>query len=66
MLRENSIPVKNSFNIWFNRSKRKEFYTTSVSLYKTTINRDSNNRFPNVILNSNDVGGRYLFYYFQF
>lgn len=61
MLRENSIPVKNSFNIWFNRLKRKEFYTTSVSLYKTTINRDSNNRFPNVILNSNDVGGNIYF-----
>ena len=38
MLREDNIPVKNCFNFWFNREKRKEFYTTSISLYKTTFN----------------------------
>ena len=27
MLRENNISVKDSFNIWFNREKKKEFYT---------------------------------------
>ena len=35
MLREDNIPIKDYFNIWFNREKRKEFYTTSISLYKT-------------------------------
>lgn len=52
MLRENNIPVKNSFNIWFNREKRKEFYTTSVIMYKTTFNHEQNNRFPNILLKS--------------
>ena len=43
MLREDNIPVKNCFNFWFNREKRKEFYTTSISLYKTTFNHNKNN-----------------------
>ena len=43
MLRKNNIPVKDCFNIWFNREKRKEFYTTSISLYKTTFNHDKGN-----------------------
>lgn len=54
MLRENNIPVKNSFNIWFNREKRKEFYTTSVIMYRTTFNHNDNNRFPNIILKSDN------------
>lgn len=53
MLRENSIPLKNSFNIWFNREKRKEFYTSSIIMYKTTFNHEHINRFPNIILKSN-------------
>ena len=54
MLRENNIPIKDSFNIWFNKEKRKEFYTTSVILYKTTFNHISNNKFPNIILKSDE------------
>lgn len=54
MLRENNIPVNNSFNIWFNKGKRKEFYTTSVILYKTTFNHNPNNRFPSIILKSDE------------
>lgn len=50
MLRENNIPVKDIFNIWFNREKRKEFYTTPVILYKTTFNHNLNNKFSNIIL----------------
>lgn len=54
MLRKNTIPIKNSFNIWFNREKRKEFYTSSVILYKTTFNHDYNNRFPSIMLKSDE------------
>lgn len=54
MLRKNSIPLKDGFNIWFNREKRKEFYTSSVILYKAIINHDHNNRFPNIILESKE------------
>lgn len=54
MLRENNIPVKDSFNIWFNREKRKEFYTNSVIMYKTTFNHEHTNRFPNIILKSDN------------
>lgn len=54
MLRENNIPVKNSFNIWFNREKRKEFYTTSIILYKTAFNHNPNNKFSNIILKANE------------
>ena len=59
MLRENNIPVKDSFNIWFNKEKRKEFYTTSVILYKTTFNH--NNKFPNIILKSDETTNRIYF-----
>ena len=51
MLREDNIPIKDYFNIWFNREKRKEFYTTSISLYKTTFNQDKGNRFSNILFN---------------
>ena len=34
MLRKDNIPVKNWFNIWFNREERKEFYTTSIPLLR--------------------------------
>ena len=51
MLRENNIPVKDCLNIWFNREKRKEFYTTSISLYKTTFNHDKGKRFSNILFN---------------
>ena len=61
MLRENHIPVKNSFNIWFNREKRKEFYTTSVIMYKTTFNHNYNNRFPNIILKS-DITSKEIYF----
>ena len=61
MLRENNIPVKNSFNIWFNREKRKEFYTTSVIMYKTTFNHNYNNRFPNILLKSNNTSKEIYF-----
>lgn len=54
MLRKNTIPIKNSFNIWFNREKRKEFYTSSVILYKTTFNHDYTNRFPSIMLKSDE------------
>ncbi len=54
MLRENNISVKDSFNIWFNREKKKEFYTSSVIMYKTAFNHDHNNRFPNIILKSDE------------
>lgn len=50
MLRDFNIPVQNSFNIWFNKEKRKEFYTTSVIMYKSTFNHVSNNRFHSIIL----------------
>lgn len=59
VLRENNIPVKDSFNIWFNKEKRKEFYTTSVILYKTTFNH--NNKFPNIILKSDETTNRIYF-----
>ena len=52
MLRKDNIPVKNCFNFWFNREKRKEFYTTSISLYKTTFNHNKNNRFPNILFDN--------------
>ena len=52
MLREDNIPVKNCFNFWFNREKRKEFYTTSISLYKTTFNHNKHNRFPNILFDN--------------
>ena len=60
MLREDNIPVKNCFNFWFNREKRKEFYTTSISLYKTTFNH---NRFPNILFDNanNDIEIHFLF-----
>lgn len=61
MLRENHIPVKNSFNIWFNREKRKEFYTTSVIMYKTTFNHNYNNRFPNILLKSDNTSKEIYF-----
>lgn len=61
MLRENNIPIKDSFNIWFNKEKRKEFYTTSVILYKTTFNHISNNKFPNIILKSDEPTGEIYF-----
>ena len=51
MLREDNIPIKDYFNIWFNREKRKEFYTTSISLYKTTFYHDKSNRFLNILFN---------------
>lgn len=54
MLRENNISVKDSFNIWFNREKKKEFYTSSVIMYKTAFNHDHNNRFTNIILKSDE------------
>ena len=47
MLREDNISVKNCFNFWFNREKRKKFYTTSISLYKTTFNYNKNKRRKN-------------------
>lgn len=50
MLRDFNIPVQDSFNIWFNKEKRKEFYTTSVIMYKSTFNHNSNNRFHSIIL----------------
>ena len=52
MLREDNIPIKDYFNIWFNREKRKEFYTTSISLYKTTFNHDKNNKFANILFDN--------------
>ena len=61
MLRENNIPVKDSFNIWFNKEKRKEFYTTSVVLYKTTFNHVSDNKFPSIILKSNETTNEIYF-----
>lgn len=61
MLRENNIPVKDGFNIWFNKEKRKEFYTTSVVLYKTTFNHISNNKFPSIILKSDEHIGEIYF-----
>jgi len=61
VLRENNIPVKDSFNIWFNKEKRKEFYTTSVILYKTTFNHASNNKFPSIILKSDKHIGKIYF-----
>lgn len=61
MLRENNIPVKNSFNIWFNREKRKEFYTSTVIMYKTIFNHNYNNRFPNILLKSNNTSKEIYF-----
>lgn len=61
MLRENNIPVKNSFNIWFNREKRKEFYTTSIILYKTAFNHNPNNKFSNIILKPNEATNKIYF-----
>lgn len=61
MLRENNIPFKNGFNIWFNKEKRKEFYTTSVILYKTAFNHNPNNKFPNIILKSDESTGEIFF-----
>lgn len=61
MLRENNIPVKDSFNIWFNKEKRKEFYTTSIFLYKTTFNHNPNNKFPSIILKSNETTNEIYF-----
>ena len=52
MLREDNIPIKDYFNIWFNREKRKEFYTTSISLYKTTFNHNKNNKFANILFDN--------------
>ena len=52
MLRKNNIPVKDCFNFWFNREKRKEFYTTSISLYKTTFNHNKNNKFANILFDN--------------
>ena len=61
VLRENNIPVKDSFNIWFNKEKRKEFYTTSVILYKATFNHNSNNKFSSIILKSNETTNEIYF-----
>lgn len=61
MLRENNIPVKNSFNIWFNEEKRKEFYTTSIVLYRTTFNHNPNNKFPNIILKTDETTNEIYF-----
>lgn len=61
MLRENNIPVKNSFNIWFNREKRKEFYTTSIILYKTAFNHNPNNNFSNIILKPDEATNEIYF-----
>ena len=61
MLRENKISVKNSFNIWFNREKRKEFYTTSIILYKTAFNHNPNNKFSNIILKPNETTNEIYF-----
>ena len=61
MLRETNIPVKDSFNIWFNKENRKEFYTTSVILYKTTFNHNPNNKFPNIILKLDGSTGEIFF-----
>lgn len=61
MLRENNIPVKNSFNIWFNREKRKEFYITSIILYKTAFNHNPNNKFSDIILKTNKATNEIYF-----
>ena len=61
MLRENNIPVKNSFNIWFNREKRKEFYTTSIILYRTAFNHNPNNKFSDIILKTNKATNEIYF-----
>ena len=61
MLGENNIPVKDSFNIWFNKEKRKEFYTTSVVLYKTTFNHVANNKFSSIILKLDEHVGEIYF-----
>lgn len=50
MLRDFNIPIQNSFNIWFNKEKRKEFYTTSVIMCKSSFTHASNNRFHSIIL----------------
>ena len=44
-----------------NKEKRKEFYTTSVVLYKTTFNHVSNNNFPSIILKSDEHIGEIYF-----
>ncbi len=41
--------------------KRKEFYTTSVILYKTAFNHNPNNKFPNIILKSDESTGEIFF-----
>ncbi len=51
MLTENNLSIKGSFNIWFNREKRKEFYTSSIIMYKTIFNHKHSNRFSNIIIN---------------
>jgi len=61
VLRENNIPVKNSFNIWFNREKRKEFYTTSIILYRTAFNHNPNNKFSDIILKTNKATNEIYF-----
>lgn len=61
MLRENNIPIKDSFNIWFNKEKRKEFYTTSIILYRTAFNHNPNNKFSDIILKTNKATNEIYF-----
>ena len=54
MLRNYNIPVKQGFNIWFNRIKRKEFYTTTIYTFKTNFYHNPQNRFPSILVSDNN------------
>ncbi|MBQ3408498.1 MAG: hypothetical protein IJH12_04765 [Clostridia bacterium] len=55
MLKRNRFIKSNFFNIWFNRKKQKEFYTSSVVMYKTSLEHKNTNRFQNIIIDKDKI-----------
>ena len=54
MSKKINISNTDDFNIWFNKEKRKEFYTASTIMYNTTFNYNSNSKLHNIILKSKE------------
>ncbi len=54
MIKKINTSNTDNFNIWFNREKRKEFYTASTIMYNTTFNYNSNSKLHNIVLKSKE------------
>lgn len=61
MINKNHLIKTNFFNIWFNRSKRKELYTSSVILYNTSLDHKNTNRFQNIVIDKDKTSSPVYF-----